>query len=130
MDTEFRSIIIDALTEALQREAPVTIKNSANNSIIVITATNGKIILSLSKMPGLLDDIIHVMSDALDASPDLAYNRVSMIKEDFVINYVVWIRDAEQSRGFIEQEFAMAQNHITLLSPRAISIIQDAQLKS
>lgn len=130
MDAEFRTIIIDALTEALQREAPVTIKNNANNSIIVITAANGKIILSLSKMPGLLDDIIHTMSDALASGPDLIYDRVSMVKEDFVIYYVVWIRDKEQSKGFIEQEFSMAQNHITFMSPKAISIIQAAELKS
>lgn len=130
MDTEFRIIIVDALTEALQREVPVTIKNNVNSSIIVITATKGKIILSLSKMPGMLDDIIHAISDALGTGPDLIYDRISMIKEDFVIYYVVWIRDHEQSKGFIEQEFSMAQNHITFMSPKAISIIQDAELKS
>lgn len=130
MDTEFRTIIIDALTEALQREVPVTIKNNVNSSIIVITSMKGKIILSLSKMPGLLEDIVHVMSDALDAGPDLIYDRISMIKEDFIIYYVVWIRDKEESKGFIEQEFSMAQNHITFMSPRAISIIKDAELKS
>lgn len=130
MDDEFRIIIIDALTEALQREIPVTIKNNINSGIIVITAVKGKIILSLSKMPGLLDDIVHTISDALGAGPDLIYDRISMIKEDFVIYYVIWIRDNEESKGFVEQEFSMAQNHITFMSPKAISIIQDAELKS
>jgi hypothetical protein len=130
LDEEFRIIIIDALTEALQREIPVTIKNNVNSGIIVITAVKGKIILSLSKMPGLLDDIVHTISDALGAGPDLIYDRISVIKEDFVIYYVVWIRNNEESKGFVEQEFSMAQNHITFMSPKAISIIQDAQLKS
>ncbi|MDF2532378.1 MAG: hypothetical protein K0R80_1024 [Clostridia bacterium] len=129
MDIEFKKVMIDALTEALERNLPVTIKNSANSSIIALTATEGKIIMSLSKMPNLLDDLIHILSDALGTGPDLVYNRISIIKEDFIIYYVVWIRDDEESKGFIEQEFAMPQNHITFMSPKTISLIKDSPLK-
>lgn len=130
MNDELRIIIIDALTEAIQRNVPVTIKNSASSSIVVITAAEGRIILSLSKAPGYVDELIHVLTDALGVGPDLIYNRVSMIKEDFIIYYAVWITDNEESKGFIEQEFSMPQNHITFLSSRAISIIEKADLKS
>jgi len=129
MDIEFKKVIIDALTEALERNMPVTIKNSANSSIIALTATEGKIIMSLSKMPNILDDLIHILSDALGVGPDLVYNRISIIKEDFIIYYVVWIRDDEESKSFIEQEFAMPQNHITFMSPKTISLIKDSPLK-
>jgi hypothetical protein len=130
MDIEFKKVIIDALTEALERSMPVTIKNSANSSIIALTATEGKIIMSLSKMPNILDDLIHILSDALGVGPDLVYNRISIIKEDFIIYYVVWIRDDEESKSFIEQEFAMPQNHITFMSPKTISLIKDSPLKT
>jgi hypothetical protein len=129
MDIEFKKVIIDALTEALERNMPVTIKNSANSSIIALTATEGKIIMSLSKMPNILVDLIHILSDALGVGPDLVYNRISIIKEDFIIYYVVWIRDDEESKSFIEQEFAMPQNHITFMSPKTISLIKDSPLK-
>lgn len=128
MDLEFSRVIIDALTEALEKGLPVTIKNSSNNSIIALTATEGKIIMSLSKMPNILDDLIHILSDALGKGPDLVYNRISIIKEDFIIYYVVWIRDDEESKGFIEHEFSMPQNHITFMSPKVISIIKDAKI--
>lgn len=128
MEEEFRRVMIDALTEALEKEMPVTIKNSANNSIIAITATEGKIIMSLSKMPNILDDLIHILSDALGAGPDLIYNRTSVIKEDFLIYYAVWITSAYDSQTFVEHEFAMAQNHITFMSNKAIELIKDAKL--
>lgn len=128
MDIEFKKVIIDALTEAFERKLPVTIKNSANSSLIALTASEGKIVLSLSKMPNLLDDLIHTLTDALGVGPDLVYNRMSIIKEDFVIYYVVWIRDNEGSKSFIEQEFAMPQNHITYMSPKTISLIKDANI--
>lgn len=128
MDLEFSRVIIDALTEALTRGLPVTIKNSANNSIIALTATDDKIVLSLSKMPNILEDLIHILSDALGVGPDLVYNRISVIKEDFIIYYVVWIKNQEESKDFIEQEFAMPQNHITFMSPKAISLIKDADM--
>lgn len=128
MEIEFKNVVIDALTEALERRLPVTIKNSANNSIIAFTATEGKIIMSLSRMPNILDDLIHTLSDALGAGPDLVYNRISIIKEDFTIYYVVWIRDNDESKCFIEQEFAMPQNHITFMSPKTISLIKDANI--
>lgn len=130
MESEFQTVIIDALTEALQRKVPVSIKNNANKGIIVITATDSKIILSLSKMPGMLDDLVHILSDALGVEPDLIYDRVSIIKEDYVIYYVVWIRDDEESRNFVEQEFKGPLNHITFMSPKVISIIKDADLQS
>jgi hypothetical protein len=129
MEIEFKNVVIDALTEALERKLPVTIKNSANNSIIAFTATEGKIIMSLSRMPNMLEDLIHTLSDALGAGPDLVYNRISIIKEDFIIYYVVWIRNNEESKNFIEQEFAMPQNHITFMSPKAISLIKDASIE-
>ncbi len=84
--------------------------------------------MSLSKMPNILDDLIHILSDALGAGPDLVYNRISIIKEDFIIYYVVWIRDDKESKGFIEHEFAMPQNHITFMSPKTISLIKDANI--
>ena len=129
MDTEFSRVVIDALTEAMERNLPVTIKNSANSSIIALTATEDKIVMSLSKMPNLLDDLIHILTDALGAGPDLIYNRISIIKEDFIIYYVVWIRDKEQSKSFIEQEFSMPQNHITYMSTKTISLIKDANIE-
>ena len=128
MEVEFKNVVIDALTEALEKKVPVTIKNSANRSIIAFTATEGKIIMSLSRMPNILEDLIHTLSDALGAGPDLVYNRISIIKEDFIIYYVVWIRDHEESKYFIEQEFAMPQNHITFMSPKTISMIKDADI--
>lgn len=130
MELEFQTVIIDALTEALQRKVPVSIKNNANKGIIVITATDSKIILSLSKMPGMLDDLVHILSDALGVEPDLIYDRVSIIKEDYVIYYVVWIRNDEESRNFVEQEFKGPLNHITFMSPKVISIIKDADMQS
>lgn len=130
MELEFQTVIIDALTEALQRRVPVSIKNNANKGIIVITATDSKIILSLSKMPGMLDDLVHILSDALGVEPDLIYDRVSIIKEDYVIYYVVWIRNDEESRNFVEQEFKGPLNHITFMSPKVISIIKDADMQS
>lgn len=128
MDIEFSRIIIDALTEAMERGLPVTIKNNTNTSLIAITATEGRIVVSLSKMPNLLDDLIHVLSDALGTGPDLVYNRISIIKEDFIIYYVIWIRDAEENKDFVGHEFAMPQNHITYLSPKAISLIKEADI--
>jgi hypothetical protein len=128
MDIEFKKVIIDALTEAFERKLPITIKNSANSSLIALTASEDKIVLSLSKMPNILDDLIHVLSDALGSGPDLVYNRISIIKEDFIIYYVVWIKNSEESKGFVEQEFAMPQNHITFMSPKTISLIKDANI--
>lgn len=130
MDIEFKKIIIDALTEAIERGTPVSVKNSTNTCIIVLTATEGKIILSLSKMPGILDDLIHTISDALGSSPDLIYNRLSTIKEDFIIYYVIWINDQEESKPFIKHEFATAQNNITFVSPKTLCLIKDSEFTS
>jgi hypothetical protein len=128
MEEEFRRVMIDALTEALEKGMPVTIKNSGNSSLIAITATEGKIIMSLSKIPNMLDDLIHILSDALGAGPDLIYNRASVIKQDFLIYYAVWITSVQDSQNFIEHEFAMGQNHITFMSNKAIGLIKDAKL--
>lgn len=126
MDEDFKKIVIDALTEALQRKVPVTIKNNTNTCIIVFTVTEGKIIMSLSKMPKILGDLVHTISDALSMGPDLIYNRISYIKDDFIIYYAVWIQDKEESKDFIEQEFALPQNNITFMSPTAISLIKES----
>lgn len=128
MDSEFKKVVIDALTEAIQRNLPVSIKNNANNSIIVLTATEGKIILSLSKMPNILDDLIHIISDALGSGPDLIYNRISVIKDNFIIYYALWIRNSEESKSYIEHEFAAPHNHITFMSNKAIDLIKDSNI--
>ncbi len=124
MENEFHRIILDALTEAIIKKTVVTIKNNDNNCIIVITATEGEIVVSLSKIPSMMNDIIMAISDCLGRSPDMVYNRMSTLKEDYLIYYMVWLdRDAD-GKAFVEKEFAMPQNHITYLSSKAIALLQ------
>lgn len=121
----FQNILIDALTEAITRKCAVSVKNTAKSCTIAITAGKGDITVSLSKMPALTDDIIRIISEALDRKPDLVYNRLSLIKGDFMIYYMVWINDDEVGRALVEKEYRMPENHITYLSEKAISFIQD-----
>ncbi len=123
LEENFQTILLDALTEAINKNRAVTIKNNMNNYIIVITATNDEIIVSVSKIPYIVNDIITVLSDALDSKPDMVFNRVSVVSEDFIIYYMVWMRNLEKGKQFVEKEFAMPQNNITYMSPRALSVI-------
>jgi hypothetical protein len=125
MEESFRVVLLDALTEALSKNRAVTIKNNMNNYIIVITATNNEIIVSVSKVPYMVNDILTVLSDALDAKPDMVFNRVSVVSEEFIIYYMVWMRNVEKGKDFVEKEFAVAQNNITYLSPRALTVIDN-----
>jgi tRNA G37 N-methylase Trm5 len=127
MEDSFQGVLIDALTQALEKKFAVTIKNNINQSIIVITATDSDIIVSLSKVPFLADDVIHIISDALGKSPDMIYNRTSMIKEDFIIHYMVWLLNDEKGKNFVRNEFSLAQNNITFLSNRALNLIKGMQ---
>ena len=125
MEKEFHSILLDALTEAIVRKSVVTVKNAENNSIIVITATENEIIVSLSRIPAMINDVISALSDCLDRSPDMVYNRVSALKDDFIIYYMVWLNSDEGAKFFVEKEFAAPQNRITYLSQKALTYLQD-----
>lgn len=125
MDEGFQGIIIDALTEALAKKSAVTIQNNINKSMIVISATNTEIVVSLSRMPTLMDDIIHTISHSLGSGADMVYNRNSMLSGDFVIYYMVWLLNDEAGVAYIKNEFSLAQNNITYMSTRALSYIMD-----
>lgn len=125
MDEGFQGIIIDALTEALAKKTAVTIQNNINKSMIVISATNTEIVVSLSRMPTLMDDIIHTISHSLGSGADMVYNRNSMLSGDFVIYYMVWLLNDEAGVAYIKNEFSLAQNNITYMSTRALSYIMD-----
>lgn len=124
MENEFHRILLDALTEAIMKKTVVTIKNNDNNCIIVITSTDEEIVVSLSKIPSMMNDIISAISDCLGKSPDMVYNRMSTLKEDYLIYYMVWLHGEESSKAFVEKEFAMPQNHITYLSSKALALLQ------
>ncbi len=124
MEENFRLILLDALTEAIEKKRAVTIKNNINNCIIVFTATNDEIIISVSKVSYMVNEIITVISDALSVRPDMVFNRLSVVKEDFIIYYMVWVRNEDQGKLFIEKEFAIPQNNITYMSPRALEYIK------
>lgn len=125
MEKEFHRVLLDALTEALVRKSVVTVKNVENNSIIVITATEDEIIISLSKIPAIMNDIITAVSDCLGRSPDMVYNRSSVLRDDFIIYYVVWLNSNDGAKFFAEKEFSAPQNKITYLSPKALTYLQD-----
>jgi hypothetical protein len=118
---------LDALTEAIMRKTVVTIKNGENSSIIAITSTEDEIIVSLSKVPTVMDDLITAVSDCLGRNPDMVYNRSSTLKDDFIIYYMVWLNSNEGARFFVEKEFGAHQNKITYLSQKALSFLQSAE---
>jgi hypothetical protein len=124
MEKEFHGALLDALTEAIVRNSVVTIKNAENSSIIVITATEDEIIVSLSKIPTIMNDIITAVSDCLGRSPDMVYNRSSVLKDDFIIYYMVWLSGNIGAKSFVEKEFATPQNKITFLSQKAMTLLQ------
>lgn len=125
MEKEFHRALLDALTEAINRNTVVTVKNNENSSIIAITATEDEIIVSLSKFPIILNDIISAVSDCLGRSPDMVYNRNSTLKDDFIIYYMVWLNSNEGARYFVEKEFGAHQNKITYLSQKAMAFLQN-----
>ena len=124
MEKEFHRALLDALTESIMRKTVVTIKNNDNNSIIAITSTEDEIIVSLSRLPSIMNDVITAISDCLDRSPDMVYNRTSSLKEDFIIYYMVWLNSNDGARSFVEKEFGAHQNNITFLSQKALSYLQ------
>lgn len=124
MEKEFHRALLDALTEAIMRKTVVTIKNNENSSIIAVTATEDEIIVSLSKIPTIMNDVITAVSDCLGRNPDMVYNRSSTLKEDFIIYYMVWLNSDEGARFFVEKEFGTHQNKITYLSQKALSYLQ------
>jgi len=125
MEKEFHGALLDGLTEALVRKSVVTLKNAENSSIIVITATDDEIIVSLSKIPAIMNDVITAVSDCLGRSPDMIYNRSSVLKDDFIIYYMVWLNTNDGGKSFIEKEFAAPQNRITFMSTKALSLLQE-----
>lgn len=125
MEKEFHGILLDALTEAIVRKSVVTVKNSENGSIIVVTATEDEIIVSLSKIPTMMNDVITAVSDCLGKSPDMVYNRSSVLKDDFIIYYMVWLNSNDGAKSFVEKEFSTAQNRITYMSKKALTLLQD-----
>lgn len=125
MEKEFHRVLLDALTEAIVRKSIVNVKNLENDSIIVITANEDEIIISLSRIPSMMNDVITVVSDCLGRSPDMVYNRVSVLKDDFIIYYMVWLNNNEGGRSFLEKEFSAPQNRITYLSRKALNYLQD-----
>lgn len=125
MEKEFHTVLLDALTEAMVRKTVVTVKNIENNSIIVVTVTENEIIISLSRIPSMMNDVISAVSDCLGRSPDMVYNRVSVLKDDFIIYYIVWLNNNEGGRSFVEKEFSAPQNRITYLSRKALKYLQD-----
>lgn len=124
MEKEFHRALLDALTEAIKRNTVVTVKNNENSSIIAITATDDEIIVSLSKLPTIMTDVITAVSDCLGKNPDMVYNRNSTLKDDFIIYYMVWLNSNEGARFFVEKEFGAHQNKITYLSQKALSFLQ------
>lgn len=127
MEKEFHGALLDGLTEAIARKSVVTLKNAENSSIIVITATDDEIIVSLSKIPTMMNDVITAVSDCLGRSPDMVYNRTSVLKEDFIIYYMVWLNSNDGAKFFVEKEFATPQNRITYLSNKALTLLQQVQ---
>lgn len=125
MEKEYHTALLDALTEAIVRKSVVTLKNADNNSILVITATEEEIIVSLSRIPTYMNDVITAVSDCLGRSPDMVYNRVSVLKDDFIIYYMVWLNSNDGAKSFVEKEFATPQNRITYLSQKALKLLQD-----
>ena len=125
MEKEYHTALLDALTEAIVRRSVVTLKNAENNSILVITATDDEIIVSLSRIPTLMNDVITAVSDCLGRSPDMVYNRSSVLKDDFIIYYMVWLNNEEGAKSFVEKEFSTPQNRITYLSRKALNLLQD-----
>ena len=125
MEMEFHRVLLDALTEAIVRKSVVTVKNMENDSIIVVTATEDEIIISLSRIPSMMNDVISAVSDCLGRCPDMIYDRASVLKDDFVIYYMVWLNNNEGARSFVEKEFAAPQNRITYLSQKAINYLQN-----
>lgn len=126
MEKELHRVLLDALTEAIVRKSVVTVRNTDNRSIIVITATEDEIIVSLSKIPMIMNDVITAISDCLGRSPDMTYNRSSILKDGFIIHYMVWLNNNEGAKSFVEKEFATPQNKITYLSQKAINFLQGA----
>jgi hypothetical protein len=126
MEKEFHGAILDALTEAIVRKSVVTVKNAENSSIIVITATEDETIVSLSKIPTMMNDVISAISDCLGRSPDMVYNRSSILKDDFIIYYMVWLNSNDGAKSFVEKEFATPQNRITFMSNKALTLLQAA----
>ncbi|MGE5676617.1 MAG: hypothetical protein ACM3ZR_00995 [Pseudomonadota bacterium] len=124
MEKEFHKALLDALTESIMRKTVVTIKNNDNNSIIAITTTEDETIVSLSRLPSIMNDVITAVSDCLGRNPDMVYNRTSSLKEDFIIYYMVWLNSNEGARFFVEKEFGAHQNNITYLSQKALSYLQ------
>ncbi|MGE5630315.1 MAG: hypothetical protein ACM3TR_04365 [Caulobacteraceae bacterium] len=123
MERDFHTILLDALTEAIVKKSVVTVKNSENNSIVVITVTEDEIIISLSKVPTMMNDIVAAVSDCLGRKPDMIYNRISVLKEDFIIYYMVWLCSSE-GKAFVEKEFSTPQNRITYMSQKALSMLE------
>jgi len=126
MEKEFHEVLLDALTEAIVRKSVATVKNVDNSSIIVITATEDEIIVSLSKIPMIMNDVITAISDCLGKSPDMVYNRSSILKDGFTIYYMVWLNNNDGAKSFVEKEFAVPQNKITYLSQKALTFLQGA----
>ena len=124
MDKELQRVLLDTLTEAIMRKSVVTVKDAGNNSIIVITATEDEIIVSLSRIPIIMNDVISVVSDCLGRSPDMVYNRSSILKDDLIIYYMVWLNSNDRARFFVEKEFSAPQNRITYLSQKALVYLQ------
>jgi hypothetical protein len=124
MDKEFQRVLLDTLTEAIERKSVVTVKDADNNSIIVITATEDEIIVSLSRIPIIMNDVISAVSDCLGRSPDMVYNRSSILRDDFIIYYMVWLNSNDKAKVFVEKEFAAPQNRITYLSQKALVYLQ------
>jgi hypothetical protein len=124
MEKELHGVLLDALTEAIVRKSVVTIKNNEINSVLVITATEDEIIVSLSKIPTIMDDVIIAISDCLGRNPDMVYNRKSILKDDFIIYYMVWLNSNDGAKIFVEREFSTPQNRITYMSNKALTYLQ------
>lgn len=125
MEKEFHRDLLDALTEAIVGNSVVTLKNFENKSIIVITATEDEIIISLSRIPAMMDDVIAAVSDCLGRRPDMVYNRSSIFQDNYIIYYMVWLNNNDGAKSFVEREFSAPQNNITYLSKKAIFYLQD-----
>lgn len=124
MDSDFQSVILEGLTQALEKNTAVTLKSGINKGIIVITATNEEIIASISKMQFLMNDVITVVSEALDVRPDMVYDRDSLLGGEFRVYYAVWFRKDSETKDFINKEYSLPQNNITFLSKKVLSVIQ------
>lgn len=124
MEKEFHRALLDGLTEAIMRKSVVTLKNAENSNIIVITATDDEIIVSLSKIPTIMNDVIAAVSDCLGRGPDMVYNRSSVLKDGFIIYYMVWLNSNDGAKSFVKREFSTPQNRITFMSSRAMTLLQ------